>query len=355
MATVEYRNISKSFGKVNVISDLSLSIAEGDFTVLLGPSGCGKTTLLRITAGLEAVTGGDLFIDDKRVNEVPPRDRDIAMVFQNYALYPTMKVFKNIGFSLEVAKLPKDEIKRKVEEVAAVLNLTEYLDRYPKELSGGQRQRVAMGRTMVRDAKVFLFDEPLSNLDAKLRAHMRVEIRQLHDRLKATTIYVTHDQIEAMSMADKIVLMHNGDVVQVGTPVELYDFPETKYVADFIGSPSMNFVEGEVVDDGDGLAFHSGHIHVKIGQRSEAKPGQKVVCGIRPTDVEVVESGAITGELMIIETMGADVQLHVSIEGHDFIAVVPRGATLNAGQEIHFNVESEKLHIFDSQTERRIS
>ena len=249
MATVEYKSIGKSFGAFNIMRDISFLIEDHQFVVLLGPSGCGKTTLLRMTAGLETVTEGDLFIGGKRVNDMHPRDRDIAMVFQNYALYPTMKVYENIAFSLEVAKQPPAEIKRRVEHAAEILNLTPYLQRYPKELSGGQRQRVAMGRAMVREAAVFLFDEPLSNLDAKLRAHMRTEIRQLHNRLKTTTIYVTHDQIEAMTMADKIVVMRAGKIEQMGTPDDVYDRPASKYVADFIGSSAINFLTGTIVAD----------------------------------------------------------------------------------------------------------
>ncbi len=244
MATVEYQRIGKSFGALNIMRDISFKIEDHEFVVLLGPSGCGKTTLLRMTAGLETVSEGDLLIDGKRVNDVHPRDRSIAMVFQNYALYPTMKVYDNIAFSLEVAKVAPEEIKKRVEWAAATLNLTPYLDRYPKELSGGQRQRVAMGRAMVREAAVFLFDEPLSNLDAKLRAHMRTEIRQLHNRLKTTTIYVTHDQIEAMTMADKIVVMRAGKIEQIGTPDDVYDRPASKYVADFIGASAINFLQG---------------------------------------------------------------------------------------------------------------
>jgi multiple sugar transport system ATP-binding protein len=283
MGTVTYRNVAKRFGAVEVMRDLSLAVDHGEFAVLLGPSGCGKTTLLRMTAGLETISGGEIAIDGRRMNEVHPRDRDIAMVFQNYALYPTMKVFDNIAFSLEVKKVPKPEIKRKVEEAAAVLNLSDYLHRYPRELSGGQRQRVAMGRAMVRDASVFLFDEPLSNLDAKLRAHMRVEIRQLHDRLGTTTIYVTHDQIEAMTMADKIVLMKEGRIEQVGTPDELYDRPASLYAADFIGSPSMNFITGEIAADEGGPVFRTEGVRLALGGGLQAHAGQRVTCGLRPS------------------------------------------------------------------------
>ena len=297
MATVEYRNICKSFGAIEVLHGVSLSIADREFTVLLGPSGCGKTTLLRMTAGLETITSGDLLMDGARVNDVHPRDRNIAMVFQNYALYPTMKVFGNIAFSLEIKKLPKDEVRRKVEAAAEALHLTDYLDRYPKELSGGQRQRVAMGRAMVRNPEVFLFDEPLSNLDAKLRARMRVEIRQLHARLGATTIYVTHDQIEAMTMADRIVLMKDGDIEQVGTPDELFDYPVSVYAADFIGSPSMNFIDAEISIESGAPMVRGEGVYLALPEGIAFETGQKVTCGLRPSDLTVSETGPFAGKL----------------------------------------------------------
>ena len=354
MATVEYRNIAKSFGVVEVLHDVSLSIPDGEFTVLLGPSGCGKTTLLRMTAGLETVSGGDLLIDGERVNDVHPRDRDIAMVFQNYALYPTMKVFDNIAFSLEVKKIPAAEIRRRVEEAAETLNIADYLNRYPKELSGGQRQRVAMGRAMVRDAKVFLFDEPLSNLDAKLRAHMRVEIRQLHNRLGTTTVYVTHDQIEAMTMADKIVLMRDGKIEQIGTPDELYDHPASQYAADFIGSPGMNFVAARVVaEDGAPLLVAEG---VRLALAEEAAPlaGRRVTCGLRPSDLMLNDAGEIAGEVILAEKTGADQNLHLSIGGEDFVATAPRDAAVAAGETARLSIAPGKVHLFDSETGRRL-
>lgn len=354
MATVEYRNIVKNFGTVEVIRNLSFEIEPGTFTVLLGPSGCGKTTLLRLTAGLEAITGGDVMIADERVNDVHPRDRDIAMVFQNYALYPTMTVFENISFSLEVRKLPADEIRRRVEDAAATLNLTEFLDRHPKELSGGQRQRVAMGRAMVRDAKVFLFDEPLSNLDAKLRAHMRVEIRQLHNRLGSTSIYVTHDQIEAMTMADKIVLMRDGEIEQIGTPDEVYDQPANRFVADFIGTPSMNFISGEVAAANGQPVFRAEHVEIPVPTELKAAPGQKLICGLRPADIVLSDVGDIDGKLILAEKTGADVHLHVSVGERDMVAVVPRGAKVAAGQTISLTIDPAKIHLFDATTERRI-
>jgi multiple sugar transport system ATP-binding protein len=354
MATVDYRGVGKAYGAVRVMQDLSLQVADGEFIVLLGPSGCGKTTLLRMTAGLETISEGEIAIDGKVVNDAHPRDRNIAMVFQNYALYPTMKVRDNIGFSLEVAGLKPAEIAAKVAEAASVLNITEYLDRYPKELSGGQRQRVAMGRAMVRNAKVFLFDEPLSNLDAKLRAHMRVEIRQLHDRLKATTIYVTHDQIEAMTMADKIVLMRDGTIAQSGTPDDLYDRPNSRYVAEFIGSPGINCLEGQIVSEGGRVTFRDSNIDIALPQGFAAHAGRRVTCGIRPTDVTISGSGVIVGKLLIAEKTGAEVVLHLDVAGSEFVVVAPRSTQARAGDTLSLDVSPGKLHIFDEATGARI-
>jgi multiple sugar transport system ATP-binding protein len=354
MASVEYKNIGKRFGSVEIMRDISLKIDHGQFVVLLGPSGCGKTTLLRMTAGLEAVSAGDLEIAGRRVNDVHPRDRDIAMVFQNYALYPTMKVFDNIGFSLEVAKRSKAEIKQKVEWAAEILNLTPYLHRYPKELSGGQRQRVAMGRAMVREAGVFLFDEPLSNLDAKLRAHMRLEIRQLHNRLGATTIYVTHDQIEAMTMADRIVLMQGGRIVQAGSPDEIYEKPVSKYVADFIGSPAMNFIDGEIVAQNGVPTFGAPGVAVALPGGTKAKVGQKAILGLRPNDLAPSSTGEISGKLMLTETTGAEVHLHLDVDGRDIVAVSNRAGRAAIGTHMAFTVAPNAIHLFDRETELRI-
>ena len=346
MSSVEYQSLSKDFGSVEVIRDLSLTVNEGEFVVLLGASGCGKTTLLRMTAGLETISGGDLFIGGKHMNEVHPRDRNIAMVFQNYALYPTMKVFDNIAFSLQVNKVGADEVRRRVEAAAAVLNLTEFLGRYPRELSGGQRQRVAMGRAMVREPQVFLFDEPLSNLDAKLRAHMRIEIRQLHGRLGTTTIYVTHDQIEAMTMADKIVLMNEGRIEQVGTPDELFDSPATRFVADFIGSPSMNFLDGSIEADGDASFFAARGLRIPIAEKIEAN--SSVCAGLRPTDLMLEDDGPIVGEVTVLEKTGADVNLHIRTETGSVVATVTREVQIAAGDTVRFAINSQKLHLFES-------
>ncbi len=354
MAIVEYRNLVKNYGAVKILRDVSHATRDGEFTVLLGPSGCGKTTLLRMTAGLETISDGDLMIDGARMNDVHPRDRDIAMVFQNYALYPTMKVWDNIAFSLDVKRVPAPEVKRRVEAAAAILNLTDYLHRYPRELSGGQRQRVAMGRAMVREAKVFLFDEPLSNLDAKLRAHMRVEIRQLHERLGTTTIYVTHDQIEAMTMADRIVLMREGRIEQSGTPDELYDRPRSRYVADFIGSPAMNFLEGRIVADAGVPVFEAEGLRLTLPPGLAVRPGQEVSCGMRPSELTPDPAGEVAGRLTLAEKTGADQNLHIAIGAVDVVATVPRGVAVTPGDAVRLRIPPERLHFFDRDGGQRI-
>lgn len=353
MATVEYQRIGKSFGAVTIMRDISFRIEDHEFVVLLGPSGCGKTTLLRMTAGLESVSEGDLMIGGKRVNDVHPRDRSIAMVFQNYALYPTMKVYDNIAFSLEVAKIPAADIKKRVEWAAATLNLTAYLDRYPKELSGGQRQRVAMGRAMVREAEVFLFDEPLSNLDAKLRAHMRTEIRQLHNRLKTTTIYVTHDQIEAMTLADRIVAMHGGVVQQVGTPLDLYDRPANLFVAGFIGSPGMNFFEGRYLVSGDHADLKlENDVTLPARRVGGIESGEPATLGIRPEHVVITEGGALEGRVDLIEPTGFGIIMHVTVHDVPLKVFTLNRAMLNPGATVRLNLPRDKLHLFDGEGRR---
>ena len=354
MAVVHYDSVSKRFGAVEIMRDLSLHIEEGEFAVLLGASGCGKTTLLRMTAGLETITSGDLIVDGARMNDVHPRDRDIAMVFQNYALYPTMKVRENIGFSLEIRKLGKDEIRRRVEQAAEVLNLTEYLDRYPKELSGGQRQRVAMGRAMVRDAKLFLFDEPLSNLDAKLRAAMRIEIRELHDRLGATTIYVTHDQIEAMTMADKIVLMNGGEIEQVGSPDDLYDRPASIFAADFIGTPSMNFFEGVVEAEAGAPIFRAPGVSLPLDPASAPPSGTKATCGLRPTDLALDGDGGVEGVLALAEKTGAEQNLLIDTPSGRIICCASRDVHPTPGAEVRFSIPAAKIHLFEPTGGKRL-
>ena len=351
MSEVQYKNIKKNFGSVEVLKDINLKIGNQKFVVLLGPSGCGKTTLLRMTAGLESISSGDISIEGNVINNIHPRDRDIAMVFQNYALYPQMNVFDNIAFSLQIRKLDPQEIKKKVEWAASVLNLTEYLKRTPKELSGGQRQRVAMGRALVRDPKVFLFDEPLSNLDAKLRAHMRLEIRKLHNQQNATTIYVTHDQIEAMTMADEIVIMNGGIIEQIASPNDIYEKPNNLFVADFIGSPAINLINGEVTDKSS-IKLKSQELP---HQKNNLSPNQKVVYGIRPTDVKIVENSNIKAEVILVETTGSETHIIAMLDDNEFRVVQAGGRTsIKNGDKVSLEFDVSKAHTFDQITTKRI-
>ena len=352
MAQVKYTNVQKYFGNLQVLKDVNFTIDDKKFVVLLGPSGCGKTTLLRMTAGLEDIVQGEINLDDKVMNQIHPRDRDIAMVFQNYALYPQMNVFDNIAFSLQIRKISKDEIIKKVNWAAEILNLTEYLKRLPKELSGGQRQRVAMGRALVRDPKVFLFDEPLSNLDAKLRSHMRYEIRKLHNDLQTTTIYVTHDQIEAMTMADEIVVMNNGVIEQIGSPFEIYTKPNNIFVADFIGSPSINLMEG-IITEKNSIKFNNVEIPLK---NINLQSNSKVFFGIRPVDVQIQSSSDFKVKVDLVETTGSETHLSTFFENKQFHIVVPGGQTnITIGDQLNINFEEEKIHIFDFNTKKRIN
>ncbi|HRX36324.1 MAG TPA: sn-glycerol-3-phosphate ABC transporter ATP-binding protein UgpC [Aestuariivirga sp.] len=350
MASVTVRNIKKSYGSVEVIHGLNLDIDDGSFVVLLGPSGCGKSTLLRMIAGLESVTKGDINIEGTRVNEVHPKDRNIAMVFQNYALYAHMKVRDNMSFALNLAKRPQSEINEKVSWAAKILNLEPYLDRYPRELSGGQRQRVAMGRAIVRNPAVFLFDEPLSNLDAKLRVQMRTEIKELHGRLKTTTVYVTHDQIEAMTMADKIVIMRDGIIEQEGSPLDVYDSPTNLFVAEFIGSPSMNMMKGEVTAEGvrmpDGtlLPLPAGH---------KAKPGQKVVYGIRPEHLDIAKG--IKAVVNVTEPTGPEMHIYVQMGGQEVCVITQERVNLKREDNIEVAPRLDKVHLFDAATGKVIA
>ncbi|HEX2115927.1 MAG TPA: sn-glycerol-3-phosphate ABC transporter ATP-binding protein UgpC, partial [Alphaproteobacteria bacterium] len=311
MAGVVVRDVEKAFGSTKVIHGINIDIADGEFVVLVGPSGCGKSTLLRMIAGLEEITGGSIWIGGRQVNNLPPKDRDVAMVFQNYALYPHMTVYDNMAFSLKLRKAEQGIIDERVRKAANILNLTDYLARYPRQLSGGQRQRVAMGRAIVRDPQVFLFDEPLSNLDAKLRVQMRTEIKALHQRLKTTTVYVTHDQIEAMTMADRIVVMHDGIVEQIGTPLELYDSPANLFVAGFIGSPAMNFITGIVKRNG-GMGFVETESGTKLPLPNgvAAQPERKVVFGIRPEHLSLGDGGeSVPAQVQVVEPTGAETQV----------------------------------------------
>jgi multiple sugar transport system ATP-binding protein len=343
MASVTLRDIKKSYGSVQVIHGVNLDIDDGSFVVLLGPSGCGKSTLLRSIAGLEAITSGDINIGERRVNDVHPKDRDIAMVFQNYALYAHMTVKDNMSFSMVLAKKPQSEIDEKTAWAAKILNLEPYLARYPRELSGGQRQRVAMGRAIVRNPAVFLFDEPLSNLDAKLRVQMRTEIKDLHERLKTTTVYVTHDQIEAMTMADKIVILKDGVIEQQGAPLEVYDRPNNIFVASFIGSPAMNLIKG-TVQKGKLVAGDGSKIDLPKGHK--AKEGQAIVFGVRPEHLEVGEGLNI--KISVTEPTGPEIHIYGDMGEDEICAVVRERIDLKRGQTLGLKPMDGKVHLFDA-------
>ncbi|MCA0432150.1 MAG: sn-glycerol-3-phosphate ABC transporter ATP-binding protein UgpC [Proteobacteria bacterium] len=345
MASVTLRDIRKNYGNLEVIHGVNLDIADGSFVVLLGPSGCGKSTLLRSIAGLESITSGDIEIGGRRVNEVHPKDRDIAMVFQNYALYAHMNVKENMSFSLKLAKRPQSEIDEKVNWAAKILNLEQYLARYPRELSGGQRQRVAMGRAIVRNPAVFLFDEPLSNLDAKLRVQMRTEIKELHERLKTTTVYVTHDQIEAMTMADKIVILKDGVIEQQGSPMDVYDNPANLFVASFIGSPAMNLLRGKV----KGLhVVTEGGVKLPLPKGHAAKEGQSVVYGIRPEHLEAGKGFDAT--ISVTEPTGPEIHIYADAGGEEVCAVLRERFDLKRGMEIGLAPRLDKVHLFNAET-----
>ena len=353
MATVAVADVRKAYGAVPVIRGVSIDIEDGEFVILVGPSGCGKSTLLRMIAGLEDITGGEIRIDERVVNDVAPKDRDIAMVFQNYALYPHMTVGENMGFSLRLRGAPKPEIAAQVKRAAEILSLVPLLDRHPRQLSGGQRQRVAMGRAIVRDPKVFLFDEPLSNLDAKLRVQMRAEIKELHQRLKTTTVYVTHDQIEAMTMADKIVVMHDGIVEQIGSPLDLYDRPDNIFVAGFIGSPAMNFLKGTLRLDGQASFAGPGGSRFPLAGAPAGTNGQAVLCGIRPEHFVIADHGA-EAEVVVTEPTGSETQVVARIGGASVTAVFRERHQFGPGDRIRLAVEPRLAHLFDEATGRRL-
>jgi multiple sugar transport system ATP-binding protein len=352
MAKVEISRLRKAFGGLEVIHGVDLDIGDGEFVALVGPSGCGKSTLLRMIAGLERVSGGDIHIGGRRVNDVPPKDRDIAMVFQSYALYPHMTVAQNMGFSLRLRRVSREEFDREVRRAAAILGLEYLLDRYPRQLSGGQRQRVAMGRAIVRDPAVFLFDEPLSNLDAKLRVQTRAEIKALHQRLRTTTIYVTHDQIEAMTMADRIVVMNGGKVEQVGTPLELYDRPANHFVAGFLGSPSMNFFDGRV-DGSAGTSFMIGDHAMSLGDAAMNEPGP-VVLGVRPEHI-VLDPEGLPAEIVVVEPTGSETQVTARLGGQTFSAALRERFSVPVGSTFRFRVDPANLHLFDKKTGVRLA
>jgi multiple sugar transport system ATP-binding protein len=351
MAGVEIRNVRKAFGSTQVIHGVSIDIEDGEFVILVGPSGCGKSTLLRMIAGLENITGGEIRIGERVVNNVPPKERDIAMVFQNYALYPHMTVADNMGFSLKLRGAPKSEIESRVKRAAEILGLIPLLERYPRQLSGGQRQRVAMGRAIVRDPQVFLFDEPLSNLDAKLRVAMRAEIKELHQRLQTTTVYVTHDQIEAMTMADKIVVMHDGIVEQMGAPLELYDRPTNLFVAGFIGSPAMNFLKGKL--DGQGFVTEGG-LRMPVAAAPAASDGKPVIYGIRPEHFQLSPAG-VPVEVVVVEPTGSETQVVVKGGGQEMICVFRERVTAKPGETIHVAPDPKLVHLFDEASGQRLA
>jgi sn-glycerol 3-phosphate transport system ATP-binding protein len=358
MADVSLRDVYKSFGKNEVIHGISCDMRDGEFIAILGPSGCGKSTVLRMIAGLEVISDGEIAINGKVVNELEPADRDIAMVFQNYALYPHMTVYKNMAYGLKIRRMPKEEIDKRVRNAARILELTEFLDRKPRQLSGGQRQRVAMGRCIVREPKVFLFDEPLSNLDAKLRVQMRLEIRKLHEDLKITSVYVTHDQVEAMTLGDRLIVMDNGYAAQIGTPLDVYEKPATRFVAGFIGSPAMNFLKGRLNPDGGSVALRD---DVKLPLENGSVPeygGKDVTLGIRPEHFKIAADSGRGMPLKVnhVEQLGADTLVHGHF-GEEKSLLTVRLSDIQhfkKDTELSLIVPPEKLHLFDQQTGKRI-
>ena len=366
MAEVRLKDVTKVFGKVVAIKDFNLEAEDGEFVILVGPSGCGKTTCLRSIAGLEEVTAGEIYIGDRMVNDVPPKNRDIAMVFQNYALYPHMNVYQNMSFGLRLRKVPKPEINKIVRRTADLLGIGELLDRKPKELSGGQRQRVALGRAIVRDLHVFLFDEPLSNLDAKLRIAMRAELLDLHQRLKTTTIYVTHDQLEAMTMGDRIVVMNEGIIQQVATPQEVYDRPVNRYVAGFIGSPSMNFLPCTIVK-GNGNVYATGkafklRIPSEKAEMVKDYINKEAMLGVRPEHIDTKSmvkedydpESVFEALIWVVEPVGSEKLAHIKCDQYTLVARVDPHIDLKSGQTVEFVAEMDFAHVFDKETERTV-
>src|SRR6187431_3417343 len=354
MASVAIRDVRKAFGATSVIHGVDISIGDGEFVVLVGPSGCGKSTLLRMIAGLENITSGEIRIGERVVNHVPPKERDVAMVFQNYALYPHMTVADNMAFSMKLRGAPKNEIDERVNRAAAILGLSQLLQRFPRQLSGGQRQRVAMGRAIVRDPQVFLFDEPLSNLDAKLRVAMRTEIKELHQRLRTTTVYVTHDQIEAMTMADKIVVMHDGIVEQMGSPLELYDKPENQFVAGFIGSPAMNFLKGQVKSNGSAGFVGPNGVKLPLASAPANSEGRPAVYGVRPEHFTIADDGA-EAEIVVVEPTGSETQVFAKLGGEQVVAVFRERHQFNPGDKIRLKPNPALVHLFDETTGKRLN
>jgi multiple sugar transport system ATP-binding protein len=365
MAEVALRNIVKTFDRTPAVAGIDLDISDREFVVLVGPSGCGKTTTLRMIAGLEEATSGEIYIGDQLVNDVPPKDRDIAMVFQNYALYPHMTVYENMSFGLRLKKFPKPEIKERVENAARILDITDLLGRRPKQLSGGQRQRVAMGRAIVRNPKVFLFDEPLSNLDAKLRVQMRTEIKKVHQKVTTTTVYVTHDQVEAMTLADRVVVMNGGKIEQIGTPNDVYHHPKTRFVAGFIGSPAMNFMPCRLVD-GNGTAGLSVKLSDKLSfpvpqdrvARYRPQAGRELLFGLRPEDI-IEKRGelppgraAFEAQLDVVEPMGMETMVYFVVDGTEVCGRVNPAAAGKAGETMPLVADLNHMHLIDPKTDQ---
>ena len=359
MATVSLRQVRKSYDALEVVHGVDLEVADQEFVVLVGPSGCGKSTLLRMIAGLEDISGGEIAIGARVVNEIDPKDRDVAMVFQDYALYPHLSVFQNIAFSLQYRGVGKAEIARRVAEAASILDIESLLERKPRQLSGGQRQRVAMGRAIVREPKVFLFDEPLSNLDAKLRVQMRTEIKKLRERVRTTAIYVTHDQVEAMTLADRIVLMNGGRVEQIGSPEDVYDEPATLFVAGFVGASAMNLVPGRIESDARGCAAIIGSASrlVLPPERYAAHAGRAVTIGLRPEHLHWAADGsasALSGAARVVEPLGSDTLVVFDVAGCELQARLPPRVVRRAGDTVRVAIAPESIHIFDPATERRL-
>ena len=356
MSSVALNNVTKTFGAVTVIPGIDLEIESGEFVALVGPSGCGKSTLLRMIAGLEAVNAGEIWVEGRKVNDVSPKDRNIAMVFQSYALYPQMTVAQNMSFNLRLAKRPKSEIDTRVAQAAKMLDLEALLDRKPGQLSGGQRQRVAMGRAIVRNPKVFLFDEPLSNLDAKLRVAMRAEIKQLHQQVKTTSIYVTHDQIEAMTLADRLVVLNKGKIEQHGSPMELYNSPANLFVAGFIGSPAMNFLDARVEIVGEGaFAVLSGGEKIRLDPGRVLENKTEIVIGLRPEFLGGEVGEAISGQIVMIEPTGAQSLVHFDYGGKTITAIADGEKDLSVGEVYRTAIERHRIHVFDAQSGERLS
>jgi multiple sugar transport system ATP-binding protein len=361
MAEVALRNVVKRFDNLEVVRNISLDIPDNEFVVLVGPSGCGKSTTLRMIAGLEEISAGDIYIGGEIVNDLPPKDRDIAMVFQNYALYPHMSVFENMSFGLKLRKFAKEEIKKRVDNAARILDITELLDRKPKALSGGQRQRVAMGRAIVRNPKVFLFDEPLSNLDAKLRVQMRTEIKRVHQMVKTTTVYVTHDQVEAMTLADRVVVMNGGSIEQIATPQDLYHHPKTRFVAGFIGSPAMNFMRCRLEGNGAGLRVRISDtitlpVPASLSGRLQSLVGKELTFGLRPEHITEPRrndrdaSCEFAAVLDVVEPMGMETMVYFTVDGQEICGRVDPGSAKGPGESMGLYADMDRMHLIDPQT-----